>query len=114
MGASTICFRFPCFLFLNFGFSSEFKFEISTIKLPMINALPPTNSQKYVSSFSMPNIKEKITAQTGSSAYNIAALTGESCFCNTVNNNNAKILKEYSGKKERFFLDTSKVESLLK
>ena len=32
----------------------------------------------------------------------------------TNNNNNAKILKEYSGKKERFFLDTSKVESLLK
>ena len=32
----------------------------------------------------------------------------------TNNNNNAKIFKEYSGKKERFFLDTSKVESLLK
>ena len=60
----------------------------STIKFPINNAIAPTGNQNVMLP-SRPKNRDADIAHTGSNAYNIAALTGETCFWKIFRTNNA-------------------------
>ena len=65
---------YPSELLDSVGFWSN-----STIKFPINNAIAPTGNQKVMLP-SSPKNRDADIAHTGSNAYNIAALTGDTCF----------------------------------